>query len=179
MSQLITTPKGVVSIRFAGPEDAAFLRDLRLEALNTHPEAFSADAALTEAETVETWAGRLSQRAETGEGVICVAIVNDRLIGMCGLYRENRPKTRHGGTIWGVYVRTDWRSYRLAEVMIKECIAWAQTQELVLVKLGVVMTNTPAIRCYSRCGFTVYGIDPKAIYYHDIFYDELLMVKCL
>jgi RimJ/RimL family protein N-acetyltransferase len=47
----------------------------------------------------------------------------------------------------------------------------------VVVKLGVITTNTPAIRCYARCGFTVYGIDPKVIYYDGVFYDELLMAR--
>jgi RimJ/RimL family protein N-acetyltransferase len=177
MSQLITTPNGVISIRFAALEDAAFLRELRLEALTNHPEVFSADTALAESESVETWAERLARYTREGQGVICIAITDDQLIGMSGLFRENWPKTWHSGTIWGVYVKKDWRSFHLAEAMMKECIAWAQGQGLVMVKLGVIMNNTPAIRCYARCGFTVYGIDPKVIHYNDVFYDELLMVK--
>jgi hypothetical protein len=45
------------------------------------------------------------------------------------------------------------------------------------VKLAVVTTNTPAVRCYARCGFAVYGIEPQAICYDGVFYDELLMAK--
>jgi len=48
---------------------------------------------------------------------------------------------------------------------------------LAIVKLGVVTTNTPAIRCYARCGFTVYGVEPQVIHYEDVLYDELLMAK--
>jgi ribosomal protein S18 acetylase RimI-like enzyme len=58
----------------------------------------------------------------------------------------------------------------VAEALVNECIAWAQAQGLVMVKLAVITTNTSAIRCYARCGFTIYGIDPKVIYYNDVFY---------
>ena len=46
-------------------------------------------------------------------------------------------------------------------------------------KLAVATGNTPAIRCYIRHGFTVYGVDPEAIGYGGQFYDELLMVRRL
>jgi RimJ/RimL family protein N-acetyltransferase len=61
--------------------------------------------------------------------------------------------------------------------LIQECISWAQAHGLAVMKLGVTITNISAIRCYARCGFTVYGIDPKAIYWEGAFYDELLMAK--
>ena len=50
---------------------------------------------------------------------------------------------------------------------------------VLIVKLGVSTTNTPAIRCYARCGFTIYGIEPKAVCYDGVFYDELLMAKAI
>ena len=65
----------------------------------------------------------------------------------------------------------------LAEALLEECIGWAKAPGLVIVKLAVIATNAPAIRCYSRCCFTAYGIDPKVICYNDVFYDELLMAK--
>jgi RimJ/RimL family protein N-acetyltransferase len=66
---------------------------------------------------------------------------------------------------------------RIGEALIGECLAWARTQGLAVVKLGVVTTNTSAIRCYARCGFTVFGVEPKAIFYDGVYYDELLMAK--
>jgi ribosomal protein S18 acetylase RimI-like enzyme len=98
---------------------------------------------------------------------------------MTGLARGKWPKTQYSGTIWGVYVKTEWRGHSIAEGLLRDCIAWAQAQGLVIVKLGVVTANTPAIRCYAHCGFTVYGIEPKAICYEDVFYDELLMAKAI
>jgi len=161
------------------PEDATFVRELRLEALASHPESFAADYASTEAESVEVWTERIVSYNLDSQGVICVAATGNQVIGMSGLFRGNRPKTRHSGTIWGVYVQADWRGLHLAEALLEECIGWAKAQGLVIVKLAVITTNAPAIRCYTHCGFTAYGIDPKVICNNDIFYDELLMAKVI
>ena len=177
MSNFLTTSKGVITIRAAVPDDAALLRELRLEALARHPEAFGADYASTAAESVEVWVERITKNALDNQGVICVAATANQLIGMIGLVCGHWPKTRRSGTIWGVYVKADWRGFHVAEALVKECIAWAQAQGLVMVKLAVVTTNTSAIRCYARCGFTIYGIEPKVIFSNDVFYDELLMAK--
>jgi ribosomal protein S18 acetylase RimI-like enzyme len=179
MSKRLTTSKGVIAIRPAVAADAVALRDLRLEGLANHPLAFAADYERTKAEPAELWAERMCDYAASNKGVICVAATNDRLIGMNGLGCEKWPKTRHSGVLWGVYVQKEWRGLGVAEGLLNECIAWGQAHGLAIVKLGVVTTNVPAIRCYARCGFTVYGIDPKVIYYKNAFHDELLMARTI
>jgi ribosomal protein S18 acetylase RimI-like enzyme len=179
MSSQLTTIKGPVTIRPAVPDDAALLRELRLEALASHPEAFASDPVSVATEGIGVWSERIARYASRNEGVICVASAQDQFIGMMGLFCGNRPKTRHGGTIYGAYVKADWRGLHVAEALLNECIAWAQAHGVVIVKLAVVTSNAPAIRCYSRCGFTVYGVDPKVIGYHGGFYDELLMARMI
>ncbi len=39
--------------------------------------------------------------------------------------------------------------------------------------------HSATIRCYARCGFTVYSVDPQVIAVDGALYDELLMVKNL
>jgi GNAT superfamily N-acetyltransferase len=175
----LTPPQGTVTVRPATPDDAALLRALRLEALAHHPEVFAADHAFTAAGSVESWAERITEYARDDEGLICVAATEDRLVGMAGLVRGHWPKTRHGATMWGVYVQAEWRGLGVGGALVEACVAWAQAQGVVVVKLGVVTTNTPAIRCYARCGFGVYGVDPKVIYYDGFFYDELLMARSI
>ena len=177
MSIPLVTSDDLVTVRPAIPADAERLRALRIEALADTPEAFAADYAAAVAEPVDAWAERIIRNSAQETGVICVAVIEDRLIGMMGLGCGHWPKTRHGGIIWGVYVTPGWRGHRVAEALLDECIAWARAHGLAVVKLGVITTNTPAIRCYARCGFTIYGIDPKVIYYNGGFYDELLMAR--
>jgi ribosomal protein S18 acetylase RimI-like enzyme len=179
MNQLFSTPKGDITIRMAIPEDADLLRELRLEALKMHPEAFAADVDMTVAEDAGVWAERIAQYAEKVSAVICIAETNVQLIGMVGISRGHWPKTRHSGTLWGVYVKSEWRGYHLGEELVKGCIEWAKENGVSVVKLGVNISNIPGIRCYHHCGFTIYGIEPKVIYYADAYYDELLMVKLI
>ena len=143
------------------------------------PEAFAADFAMTAAEGAKVWAERLTEYARNESTVICVAEYIGQLIGMAGIGRGHWPKTRHSSVLWGVYVKPDWRGWHIAEAIIDECSNWAHEHGVMVVKLGVITTNASAIRCYSRCGFKVYGTDPMSNYYDGVYYDELLMVKLL
>ncbi|MCU0486876.1 MAG: GNAT family N-acetyltransferase [Anaerolineales bacterium] len=177
MDSLMNTPSGPVTIRVAQVEDAIRLRELRLEALLDAPVAFAADYERTAAEPVERWVQRINEYTQGNQSVIYVAEAEGKLIGMTGLGRGHWQKTEHGGVIWGVYVQPAWRGLQLAEALIEACIAWGRGLGMTVVKLGVVTSNAAAIRCYLRCGFTVYGVDPQAICYNGIKYDELLMAR--
>jgi len=179
MSEQLATSRGVILIRPAIPADAAPLRDLRLDALANDPVAFAADYGLTQAEPAEAWVKRIGDNLKDDNGVICVAVADGRMIGMTGLGRGHWPKTEHSGIIWGVYVDQEWRGLGVADALLNECIGWGQAHGVTVVKLGVTTGNTPAIRCYVRCGFTVYGLEPQAIYYENVFYDELLMARTI
>ncbi len=179
MSPVISTSQGPVAIRPAGAADAASVRALRLEALTLNPTAFSADVAATAADPPEVWAARITSYAQAASGVICVAAAGDQLVGMAGFVRGHWPKTRHRADIWGVYVRAAWRNLGLAEALLEGCCAWGREHGIILATLGVVTNNAPAIRCYTRCGFEVYGTDPKTLCHEGVYYDELLMAKFL
>lgn len=175
----IDTPQGPVVVRRPAGADAGQLLRLRIEALSTSPESFSSDAASAAAETAETWAGRITEYEQQSKGILMVAAAGDRLVGMAGLARGGRLKTRHGGTIWGVYVQSEWRGCGVAEALVRGCLAWAQAEGLVIVKLAVVKSNAPAIRLYARLGFSVYGDEPMAIQYNGAYQDDLLMAKVI
>ena len=175
MDKQITTPRGIIIIRQAQESDAQAYRELRLEGLSNHPEAFSADYAINEARPETFWAERITSLRDGN--MLFFATYENELVGTCGIYRGDSPKTRHSAYIMGVYVRSEWRGLRIADELIATCIEWAREQEIKILKLGVAATNTPAIRCYARCGFTVYGTEPQAIYVNGTMYDELLMTR--
>ena len=171
------TDRGQVSIRPTREEDAAAFRELRLEALRGHPEAFGADYAEALARPIEFWQERVRSGAGNDRGVTYVAEAGGALVAMTGLFRGDGPKMRHSATIWGVYVAPDWRGLGIADALIEACIGRAGQLGLRLVKLNVVTTNAAAIRCYVRCGFRVFGVEPEVIFCDGTYYDELLMVR--
>jgi RimJ/RimL family protein N-acetyltransferase len=177
MTQNLSTPQGEVMVRIAIPEDAPALIKLRLEALASHPESFAADVEMTQARGVEAWAEEIARDAKDESGIIAIAMAGDNLIGMTGVGKGHWPKTQHSAVVWGVYVNPSWRGVRIADAILRECIDWAASHGILVLKLGVVTTNQAAIRCYQRMGFTIYGTEPKSNYWGGIFYDEYLMAR--
>jgi GNAT superfamily N-acetyltransferase len=165
-----------IRIRTTSAADAQQLRDLRLEALRLHPVAFTADLAESEAQPPSFWA----ERARAGAGgdgrqALFVADLDDALTGMAGIHLQpNRPKLAHSATIWGVYVRAAARRRGVGQRLVAACCDWARANGLRVVKLAAV-NDGPAKRCYERCGFVTYGVDPMAVHVDGQFYDEYLM----
>jgi RimJ/RimL family protein N-acetyltransferase len=160
-------------IRHATSSDVDPFRELRLEALKNHPTAFGADYEEATARPIEYWHERLNIDKE--QEALFFAETDGQLVAMTGIFRDSSKKSSHNSTIWGVYVRPESRGHQLSEKLIRSCLKWVEDQKLVIVKLAVVTTNQAAIRCYERCGFTIYGTEPKALYYDGVYYDEYLM----
>jgi ribosomal protein S18 acetylase RimI-like enzyme len=155
MSDYFSTTKGDITMRMADPGDAVPVRSLRLEAISLHPEEFAADVEMTAAEGAEIWAERIIGYAATKSSAIRIAFAEDMRVGMTGIGRGPWPKTRHFATIWGVYVNQDWPGLHIGEQLLNGCTEWAIVNGVKVINLVVNISNIPAIRCYSRCGFTI------------------------
>jgi ribosomal protein S18 acetylase RimI-like enzyme len=180
MAATLNTTCGPVVIRPTRSEDAAALRDLRLEGLWMHPEAFMSDHSASAARGIEWWTERARLGAgETNQVTYVAQNSQGELVAMCGLFCEEGAKVRHSGNIWGVYVRPAWRGLKIADALLEACESWARTRAVRIVRLAVVTSNTAALRCYQRRGFTQYGISPEVIFAHGRYHDEILMAKQL
>jgi RimJ/RimL family protein N-acetyltransferase len=173
MDTFMKTNRGEITLRPARVTDTQAYRDLRLEALHNHPEAFSSDYATNFAYPSTFWEERLHDLGQSG--ALFFAEREAELIGMCGIYRENSPKLQHTSTIWGVYVKEEWRGLQITEGLISRCTGWALEKGIKVVKLGVATTNTRAINAYLHSGFTVYGVEPMALCIDGQMIDEMLM----
>ena len=157
--------------------DVEALRAMRIEAVRDCPLGFTADLAETQGRPIEWWRDLVARNA--GDVEASVIVVADagggQLAGMTGCFAPKAPKLAHVATIWGVYVRPLYRGQRLADRLIGACVDWARAKSLAMVKLSVVAGNESARRCYERCGFTTYGVEPVAVRWDGAQYDELLM----
>jgi RimJ/RimL family protein N-acetyltransferase len=177
MAQTLETPRGVVSLRLSIESDLMDFRELRLEALRNNPASFGSDYDTVKANPLQFWISRLYAGSE--DGALYFAVHGKDLIGLCGIQLGTSPKTRHGATIWGVYVKLPWQGLHIARSLIENCLEWGKTHGVKVAKLAVVADNASAIRCYEGVGFTVYGRDPQAICNAGVFYDELLMFRLI
>jgi RimJ/RimL family protein N-acetyltransferase len=177
LDETIATPRGNITIRTARAEDAVAYRELRLEALRDHPEVFSSDYAENLARPLSSWRDALQPERADRTVMLFFAEQEGQLVGMCGVAREHSVKVRHSATIISMYMRPAWRGLGIAAALVGTCVEWARTHGVTVVKLAVVTTNAAAIRCYARCGFRVYGIEPQTLCLDGVCYDELLMER--
>lgn len=162
-------------IRVLTEADVVAFRELRLEGLRDHPEAFGADYVESLERPMEFWVERL--RRDADDAAVYGLDTGGALGGMAGIRRLEGPKLRHTAMIWGVFIQPAWRGQGFADGLLGACIGWAARHALHSTRLSVVVTNIGAIRCYARNGFTVYGVEPAIIRVGDTYYDELLMAR--
>jgi ribosomal protein S18 acetylase RimI-like enzyme len=164
-----------ITIRAIGESDLRAYRELRLEALQAHPEAYGSDYTDQANDPESVWMGRIQASVEGKASRIFLAEDGGEIAGMVAAYREKGTKVCHSATLVSVYVRPRWRGCGLAGRMIGEVLAWCASVGVRILRLTVVTSNTPAIRCYQRCGFAVVGIQPEVIRVGTQYHDELLM----
>jgi RimJ/RimL family protein N-acetyltransferase len=162
-----------IIIRHSTLTDIDSFRELRLEALRNYPSAFGQDYDEIVLRPQTYWESTLTFNSE--EQALFFAEQNGQLIGMTGISHRISKKSLHSAGIWGVYVKPAWQGRHIAESLIQSCLNWAKQQNVVIVKLAVVTDNLSAIRCYKRCGFTIFGKEPKALKLEGTYYDEYLM----
>ena len=165
------TANNDLTIRRVTEEDVEALIELRLEALRNHPVAFSADYEKERDRSLPDWKKRIAR------SVIFVAWDGDSAAGMATFLRGASSKTSYHGNIFGVYVRPGYRGHGLGGRLVDRCVQWARDNDIPMVYIAAAATNTAAIRCYTRCGFSVYGLQPMAVKVDGIYYDELLMAQ--
>lgn len=167
-----------MEIRLLNAEDASEWWRLRLEALESDPEAFSAAAEDHRSLSLDEVRKRLGIGGR--DQFVVGAWEEGRLVGMAGFYREPGAKMRHKGRIWGVYVTGSQRGSGIGRRMLEEIIQRATSMEgLRQVLLSVAVTQEPALRLYRSLGFEPFGYEPWALQVGERRIDEQFLILLL
>ena len=143
--------------------DAATYRAMMLDAYATHRIEFTSTHAEREGHPIAWWEKRIGDEhsATTAFG----AFEADVLVGTTALEFETREKTRHKATLIGMYVSEPARGSGMGRQLVEAAKTAARAHEGVnLVKLTVTEGNAAAQQLYERCGFVVFGIEPRAMF---------------
>ncbi|WP_284777452.1 GNAT family N-acetyltransferase [Agrobacterium sp. lyk4-40-TYG-31] len=162
------------SIQKLSTIDAEAYRDLRLEGLAAHPEAFGASFEDEAVLSVDDFA----QRLEQGNVFGARCTDTNALVGAVGLRISTASKTRHKGAIWGMYVRPQTRGSGIGAALIKHALDYAKplVEEVTII---VGASNIAAHKLYIKMGFEQYGFERRALKIGRTYYDEVLMALVL
>jgi GNAT superfamily N-acetyltransferase len=150
-------------VRRLTPAHAADYRALMLQAYADEPEAFTATVAEREAMPLDWWAARVADHPDPTE-LVFGAFEDARLVGVAGLRFEQRPRTWHKATLFGMVVQPPFRGRGLGRALVEAVIAYAEaTPETQVLQLTVTESNAPARRLYEASGFVSFGTEPCAI----------------
>jgi ribosomal protein S18 acetylase RimI-like enzyme len=143
-----------VEIRRADLEDVARVRELRLRALESDPDAFgeTLERARTRPEADYTdWIG------SPENGMFVAADADGSLIGMAvgaPAPVDDRPRP---AALYAMWVAPEARGQGVGGALVDAVEGWARGMGYERIGLGVTSTNEPAIRLYTRLGFVDLG----------------------
>ena len=139
----------MVTVRETVAGDWQALRDIRLEALRTAPDAFGSTYEREASRGEEHWHNRI---ARGGTFLAYLPGAPDPA-GLIGGYAED-PQTVE---LVSMYVRPSARGRGVGEALVATVVDWAGTMNATTVHLWVTETNASARALYERCGFVLTG----------------------
>jgi ribosomal protein S18 acetylase RimI-like enzyme len=167
-----------MDVRALREADAAAWLALRLEGLESEPNAFGMTAAAQREISVAAIAARFRDMP-AGDATLG-AFIGDELVGIATFRREAGEKDQHKGRIYGVYVAVAHRRAGIGRALLSALIAGARQHAAVeQILLAVTTTQTAARELYRALGFTTFGTEPRALKDGATYLDEDHMILFL
>lgn len=170
-----------LTIRPLEIDDFATFLDIQREALLQSPELFGSDYEWFESLSILSKEQRYEKYMNFPYQYILGAVDDEgNIAGMIGYSSEDSSKTRHKGTVWGLFVRPEFRGKGIATIMVMSVLETAQDLlDVEQVQLAVSTHNEASYGLYLRLGFKVFGTELHAMKIGDSYVDEYHMVKFL
>jgi ribosomal protein S18 acetylase RimI-like enzyme len=169
-----------MEIRLLNSQDVVAYRDLRLHALREAPAAFCSSYEHEVCLPLTDFAARLHPHDDSASSIFGAFDDNHHLIGMLGFSREHRPKRAHIGSLWSMYVLSEYRSRGVGSALLDEVISHARrVSTLRQIVLTVTASNLAACSLYKSRGFELFGLERDALFIDGMYLDQKHLVLTL
>ncbi|MGB7320958.1 MAG: GNAT family N-acetyltransferase [Albidovulum sp.] len=138
-----------MNVRRISPEEAALWRRIRLEALSTAPDAFSAPLSDWQDRPIADFA------AQVAANPVFLAFDGSVPVGSISWMRDDEIAGR--GWIYAVFVSPGARGRGIGQALIAAVLTDADAAGMTELWLEVGGQNTPAISAYGRAGFVAFA----------------------
>lgn len=105
---------------------------------------------------------------------IAVARVDGRIVANINLHGNERQRLQHSAT-FGISVLKEYWGRGIGKLLMEEMLTYAHWAGLTKINLKTRTDNINAIALYHKFGFTVEGIERRAMLVNDQYVDFLLM----
>ncbi len=159
----------MMEIRRLNEQDVEQYLEIRLQSLQTNPEAFASSYEEEKERPIELYQSRLNPQSPS----ITVGAVEDgQLVGIVTLVTETKQKLSHRANIVSTYVIPEKRGDKIGRKLIEQAIQYAQRmQGIEQIYLTVASENKAARQLYLSSGFNFFGTDKKALKLEDHYID--------
>jgi ribosomal protein S18 acetylase RimI-like enzyme len=167
-----------MNIRRLTAADAKAYWELRLQALQHHPDAFGAsyEDAVKRKHPIE----EVKRNLENTEAETYGVFLDGKLTGNATLRYEIPAKLRHRADLVAVYLAPEARGKGYGKKLIAHIIKVARKRDTIeKVNLIVAATNQVARRVYEQAGFKQFGIEENALKLKDTYITEIHMALML
>jgi ribosomal protein S18 acetylase RimI-like enzyme len=143
-----------VTIRRVQAGDDQVLREVRLRALTTDPDAFGSTDTEVASRPRAFWSGWAAEHAAGDDHCTLFALLYGRVVGLIRIEREPQPDVFG---IYSMWVAPEARRRGIALELLSEAERWIESAGGSEAELNVVDRETPARRLYERAGFRLDG----------------------
>jgi ribosomal protein S18 acetylase RimI-like enzyme len=140
-----------MEIRPIRPEEAAGVRELRLQALRDAPDVYFGSARSEERLPLGHW----REWATSTDKVMFVAIENGGWVGMAGAVA--RPDAPGTVSLWWLWVAPGARGRGVARRLVQARVGWARDRGAARLEVAVAENNEAAKALYRDLGFAPTG----------------------
>jgi ribosomal protein S18 acetylase RimI-like enzyme len=169
-----------IKIKKVTKENIGSVKQLMLEALQNDPLAFTVYYDEYAFASQEWWDKYLESYTNPLRGIMLLAEMETKYVGMAGLLFRSGRRNTHVATIVWVYVDPAQRSHGIGQKLMNEILEIVQ-KDTSLKKLTLYVNGKqdPAKKIYEKLGFKVVGTLEKELFINGEFIDTIIMEKFL